>query len=190
MLVASVMMSTVTYLPLFAQSVIRATPTQAGMTVAPMLVGWPVASAISGRLLVRFGYRPLIRAGFLLVAVAATTIFWFLRADSSLVVLGSAMFVAGMGLGTANTSLMIAVQESVPWRERGVATASTMFFRTIGGSLAIGGLGAVLAAAVGAHVSPEVLNRLLGPERGRGLDPVVLATLSGDLEGGCVRSSA
>jgi len=36
----------------------------------------------------------------------------------------------------------------VPWQQRGVATASTMFFRTIGGTLAVGVMGGVLSAAL------------------------------------------
>jgi EmrB/QacA subfamily drug resistance transporter len=183
-LVGSVMSSTVIYLPLYVQAVLAGSPTQAGGTVAPMLVGWPIASALSGRLLPRTGYRPLVRVGFAVVACASVAMALLLRHATSPAVLGGTMFVMGTGMGLANTALLIAVQESASWEERGVATASTMFFRTIGGAIAVGALGAVLAAGMGNHVPAALLNQLLGPEHGRGLDPAVLARLSSDLGGG------
>jgi hypothetical protein len=87
-------------------------------------------------------------------------------------------------LGLANTALLIAVQTSVAWEQRGVATASTMFFRTVGGALAIGGLGAVLAAgfAQDPSIPAFAANQLLGPDHGLSLGPTVLAHLSGVLK--------
>ena len=51
---------------------------------------------------------------------------------------GVITLVFGVGMGFANTALLIAVQTSVDWSERGIATASTMFFRTMGGAIAVG----------------------------------------------------
>jgi EmrB/QacA subfamily drug resistance transporter len=183
-LIGSVMSSTVIYLPLYVQAVLAGSPTQAGGTVAPMLVGWPIASALSGRLLPRTGYRPLVRVGFALVSAASIVVAVLLRGGAGYEALGVAMFGMGLGMGLANTALIIAVQESASWQERGVATASTMFFRTIGGAVAVGALGAILAAGMGDHVPAPLLNQLLGPEHGRRLDPSLLAQLSGALQGG------
>ena len=47
----------------------------------------------------------------------------------------------------------------------------------------VGALGAVLAAGRGEHVPTHLLNQLLGPEHGRGLDATLLVQLSGMLEG-------
>jgi hypothetical protein len=59
-----------------------------------------------------------------------------------------------------------------------------MFFRTIGGTLAVGLLGGVLAASLsGGPATPDQVEQLLGPERGL-LDPAVLASLAGALQGG------
>src|SRR6202041_2118601 len=81
--------------------------------------------------------------------------------------------ICGAGLGLANTALIIAVQTSVAWEQRGVATASTMFFRTIGGTLTVGVLGNILARALARDTSvpADAANALLGPEHGRSLSP-------------------
>jgi EmrB/QacA subfamily drug resistance transporter len=180
----AVMSSTVIYLPLYVQALMAGTPTQAGASVAPMLVGWPIASTLSGRLLLRSGYRPLVRTGFAALTLSSIALALLLREGASIFLLGSTMFVMGAGMGFANTALMIAVQESATWEERCVATASTIFFRTIGGALAVGGLGGVLAAAMEPHVSSSQLNQLLAPDHGAGLNHDLIAQLSAALGGG------
>jgi EmrB/QacA subfamily drug resistance transporter len=181
-LLGGLMMATVIYVPLYVQAVLGGTPTEAGTAVAPMLVGWPIASALSGRLLVRVGMRPLVRAGTIIAAIASFAVAWLLDPHTSLFGLRSAMFLFGVGLGTANTALLIAVQQAVSWEQRGVATASSMFFRTIGGALAVGALGAVLARALGADAPTALVNQLLGPEHGRGIDPALLRPLASAID--------
>ncbi len=184
--VGAVLSSTVIYLPLYVQAVLGGTPTQAGATVSPILIGWPIASTIGGRLLPRTGYRPLVRTGFAVVMTMSIALAVLLRHGASAVPLGLTMFAMGAGMGVANSALIIAVQESATWQERGVATASTIFFRTIGGAVAVGALGAVLAAGIGPNVPASVLNRLLAPEHG-GIDAAVATRVAGQLSAGLYR---
>jgi EmrB/QacA subfamily drug resistance transporter len=192
-LLGAVMMVTLIYVPLFVQAVLHGSPTDAGGSVAPMLVGWPIASTLSGRLLPRFGFRPLVTCGAAVVMASAIALActlaaraepaspWALRAETA---------GLGVGMGLANTALLIAVQASVAWRERGIATASTMFFRTIGGALAVGALGAVLAAALPSTLAPDVVHHLLGPDAhapGHALSPETLARVASGIQGGLAR---
>jgi hypothetical protein len=82
--------------------------------------------------------------------------------------------------------LLIAVQTSVGWEMRGAATASNMFFRTIGGALGVGVMGGVLVARLTEDPSVPVsaANDLLGPEHGHGLSEGLLRQLSGSLTAG------
>jgi EmrB/QacA subfamily drug resistance transporter len=181
-LMGAAMIATVTYVPLWAQSVLGLPPTSAGAAIAPMAVGWPIASAISGRLVPRLGFRRLLVTGFAVSAVAALAVALTLRPGVPLVVVQIIMLGYGAGLGIANPPLLIAVQTSVPWNRRGVATASTLFFRTIGGTLAVGILGGVLAASLtGAGAPAAVVEKLLGPERA-GVDPALVVSVSASLQ--------
>jgi hypothetical protein len=47
-------------------------------------------------------------------------------------------------MGPTSLSLVLAVQHSVTWGQRGVATGAVILLRTIGGALGVGLLGAVL----------------------------------------------
>jgi EmrB/QacA subfamily drug resistance transporter len=180
------MIAMVTYVPLYVQGVLGGTPTEAGSAITPMVIGWPIASTIAGRVLSRVGFRPLVRGGLFVSAVGATALALFLQPGSSVHVAQAATALFGVGLGFANTTLLIAVQTSVPWRQRGVATASTMFARTIGGTLAVGALGGILTAALRSNpsVPPGAADQLVGPTHGMGLDPAVLRALSASLQSG------
>ncbi len=180
LLIGGAMLCAVTFVPLFVQGVLGGTPTQAGTAIAPMAIGWPLASAVSGRLLPRFGFRAMVRLGSVVAFAATLLLAHVLEPGASLKWVRAAMALFGVGLGFANTALVIGVQTSVSWPERGVATASTMFFRTIGGALAIGVLGRMLTASLVASGSfdERTANLLLSPERAHGTDSAHLAGLA------------
>jgi MFS family permease len=180
-LLGALMMGTLIYVPLYVQAVLGGSPTEAGMTVAPMLVGWPLASLTSGHLVKRFAMHPMVRIGTLIAACASFTMSWLLQPAASLLALECAMFFFGVGLGTSNNALLLAVQQAVTWEQRGVATASAMFFRSIGGALAAGALGAILARTLGPDVPIALINQLLGPTHGRDLDPALIRPLASSL---------
>jgi Na+/melibiose symporter-like transporter len=169
MLMGGVMLGILMYTPLYVQSVLQTSPTGAGASVAPMLVGWPLAAALGGRMLKRVGYRKLVRVG-LLVGCLSTSAMWLVVTHAvSLFALQVSTLGFGIGMGLANISLLIAVQETVDFRSRGAATAVTMFFRNVGGTVAVGALGVLVAHAVRDDVSPQLLSELLGPGGVRGL---------------------
>jgi EmrB/QacA subfamily drug resistance transporter len=147
-LIGGSLLSALTFVPLFVQGVAGGSPTEAGAAIAPMAIGWPLASALAGRLLPKVGFRPLVRAGLALNAIAAIGLAVMLDADASPGLPRFLMALFGIGLGFANTALLIAVQSSVGWQRRGVTTASTMLFRMLGGALAVGGLGELLAKSL------------------------------------------
>lgn len=185
------MLGLVTFVPLYAQGVLGASPTEAGTTIAAMAVTWPVASAITGRLIVKVGFRPLVRIGYFVVGAAAVGLTFAMAAGASLTTLRIGSAALGIGMGIANTPLVIAVQTSVGFSQRGVATSSTMFFRNIGGTVAVGAMGVVLARTLLAGAASEagganLVARILGPER-RGIEPTTLASIAADLSLGLTR---
>lgn len=183
------MIGIVTFLPLYAQGVLGASPTEAGAAIAPMAVGWPIASAISGRLLPRLGFRPLVRFGMIVVALSTVGLALAISRGATGGELRTASAIFGIGMGFANTAQVIAVQTSVAYNERGVATASTMFFRSIGGTIGVGVMGVVLARALMDNAvtreagGAELVARILGPDR-KTVAASILTAISGDLQRG------
>jgi MFS family permease len=158
-----VMIGIATYVPLYVQAVANGTPTEAGAAITPMVVGWPVAAFVAGRVLPRVGYRPLIIPGFVLIGGSALALPLLAHPDASPWVLRLVSTAMGAGMGLANTALLIVVQSNVPWARRGIATASSMFSRTIGATLAVGAMGALLTRVVHAesNVSPDLMHAIL-----------------------------
>ncbi len=185
-LFSAAMFGATTYVPLFVQGVLGGTPTEAGGMITPMLVGWPLCAIFAGRMMVRVGFRPLIVGGLGLAGFSTVVMALVLKPGAPLLLPGLAMGLFGAGLGFAATALLIAVQTSVGWEMRGAATASNLFFRTIGGALGVGVMGGVLVARLTADPSVPVsaANDLLGPDHGRGLGEELLRQLSGSLAEG------
>jgi len=155
LLMGTLMYVAAAFVPMFTQGVLGGTAIDAGMTLAPMSIGWPIASTTSGWLLMRFGYRPFILAG---AAFGILGCLLLAAADpgSGKGPVMVAMFFLGMGLGFTSTPYLLAVQNAVPWNRRGVATSSVQFFRSIGGAIAVAALGAVLNAHLASQLGREV----------------------------------
>lgn len=165
-LLGATMMGTLFYAPLYAQGALDFSTTDAGASIAPMLVGWPIASALTTRMLAKIGFRSPVWIGSLII-FASLGIFAFVAGrHPSLIELQLAMFAYGFGMGLTNIALVISVQSSVAWGQRGVVTGAAIFARSMGGALGVGALGAVLANALASKLTPEEVSALLHPHAG------------------------
>ncbi|HZO16675.1 MAG TPA: MDR family MFS transporter [Polyangiaceae bacterium] len=165
LLLGAAMMGSLNFLPLHVQGVLGGMPTEAGLVIAPMLVGWPIASAATSRLLTRVGYRRPVWLGSAITTISLLLLAPLVVARAPAWTLGAAMGLFGVGMGLVNTAIIIGVQASVGWEQRGVATATNMFARTMGGALGVGGLGAILAQRLDRVLSNDVASALLDPHR-------------------------
>lgn len=132
------------FLPLYFQDSLFVSPTQSGLRMMPMMIGVTVTSFAVGRMIARSGeYRryPIVGSfvGVLgLVAIAqidGSTKYWTLLLPMALM---------GIASGAVFTTTSIAAQNAVEFSDLGVATATIMFFRSLGGSIALAVFGTVL----------------------------------------------
>ena len=147
------MFGVTTYVPLFVQGVKGGSATDAGVVLTPLLLSWPISSYLSGRLVIRLGYRITAVAGAILTTLGAAMLLFFQR-GTGLPFIVVAMLFMGTGLGMDSTSFVLSVQNAVPWRLRGVATASTQFVRTIGGTIGVAIMGTILNIQIAARFTP------------------------------------
>ena len=144
-LVGAALFGTIIYVSLYLQVVHGTTPTVAGLKLLPLMGGLLAASIWGGRKISKIGrYRAFPIAGTALISVG---LFLLSRVGVSTgyVILSAAMLVLGLGLGLVMPVLVLAVQNAVPRPEMGVATASSIFFRSIGGSFGVAIFGAIFA---------------------------------------------
>ncbi|HEU5230147.1 MAG TPA: MDR family MFS transporter [Ktedonobacteraceae bacterium] len=148
-----IMFGITSYVPLFVQGVKGGTATSAGLVLGPFLLAWPIASTASGRIVLRLGYRFTAGMGAFLTMIGVSMVTLFTAQTSTPFVITS-MVLIGSGMGFSSTSYMLSVQNAVPWNLRGVATASTQFFRTIGGTVGVAVMGTILNAQMAIRFSP------------------------------------
>jgi len=124
-------------LPLYLQLVKGATPTESGLLLIPMMIGIMGGSVLSGQLTARTGkYKIFPVIGTALLAIAFFAMLT-VTVDSPYWLLDLFFLAIGLGLGLCMQTLLIAVQNTVPAKDMGVATSSATFFRQLGGTLGV-----------------------------------------------------
>ena len=147
------MFGSIVFLPLFLQVVIGVSATNSGLLLVPLMAGVLTTSIVSGRIITRTGrYKRYPVAGTALTAVAL----FLLSTMSPATTLPVAMvFMAllGLGIGLVMQVLVIAVQNAVAMSDLGVATSSSMFFRSLGGAFGAALFGAILSSTLAANLT-------------------------------------
>ena len=156
------MFGSLNFVPLFAQAVLGASATQAGITLTPMSLSWTFTSILAGWLLLKVGYRSLALVGSVLLVVG-TLLMARISDTTSLIALMAFMSLMGAGMGLSVPAFLIAVQSTVEKRELGVATSTIQFSRSIGGTFGVSTLGIFLTL------------RLASALRAAGLDPAAVS---------------
>lgn len=188
------MIGLITYLPTYVQGVMGGSPLVAGFTLTAMSIGWPISSVVSGRLMVSLGVRPTALIGGVL-GLLSGLLFLFLSPERGALYAALASLFMGFGMGFLSTTFIVAIQNSVPWERRGVATATNMFMRILGNAFGAALLGGVLNLSLTRHLAQRggadsalgdlTLDRmqvLLDP--GAGADPALLDALRNSLASG------
>ncbi|MEU1397437.1 MDR family MFS transporter [Micromonospora zamorensis] len=131
-------------------------PTEAGLLTIPMMAGVLGSSIIAGRLITKSGkIKPYIVAGSILL-VAGFALLGTIDHETSLVIVGAAMFIVGVGVGMTMQNLVLAVQNTVSLKDIGAASSSVAFFRSLGGTIGVSVLGAVLARRVTDQITHDL----------------------------------
>jgi EmrB/QacA subfamily drug resistance transporter len=145
-----------TYLPQYLQVVKGASPTVSGLLTLPLVAALLVASIGSGKVITRTGrWKAFPLVGLLLVALGLF-LFSRLHAGTALPVTCGYMAVLGLGLGMTMQVLILAVQNTTPMRDMGIATSAASFFRSMGGSVGVAMFGAILTSRLTAAL-PRLL---------------------------------
>jgi MFS family permease len=155
--IGAVLFGITIYVPVYMQGVLGASATSSGVVLIPLTLGWVVASFTSGQLISRTGrYRiyPLIGST---VVLLGTILLTTLDTETSQALASAYLVVIGVGMGLMFQTFVIATQNRVDPADLGVATAAIQFFRSMGGSLAVAVLGALLIARLPANVDPNRL---------------------------------
>ncbi|MFE6685692.1 MFS transporter [Streptomyces sp. NPDC057743] len=137
-------------IPQYLQIVKGASPTKSGLEMLPLMAGMMIASIVSGQITAKTGrYKVFPIIGTALMVGAMLLFHFRVQWDTPLWETMVYMLVFGLGLGGCMQTLVLAVQNAVPPKDMGVATASSTFFRQMGATAGTAIFLSVLFSTVG-----------------------------------------
>jgi EmrB/QacA subfamily drug resistance transporter len=125
------------FISLYMQQVLGYSPIHAGLSYLPLAVTIIVAAGLGGQLVTRFGFKAVLAAGMLLVALGLV---WFSRVSVSGGFTGDILgpsLLAAIGLGFGFVTSTIAAVSGVEEREQGLASGLINTSQQIGGALGL-----------------------------------------------------
>ncbi len=162
LIVGFALFGSVTFLPLFFQTVFGASPTDAGLRLIPLMGGLLVTSILSGRVISSTGhYRRFPIAGTALMTIGLLALSR-LNVNTSSLAADASLLVLGLGLGMVMQVLVLAVQNAVDYSMLGAATSGVTLARGIGGAIGAAVFGTIFSTHLRA-----ALHGVIGGSLGR-----------------------
>ncbi len=148
----------IAFLPMFLQAVIGMSATNSGTTLIPLMIGVMITILASGFLLKRTGYKLWLVIG---PPISAFGLYMMstLHQGSSQTDAIVYLIIVGAGLGAVMSNYMVAAQNVMNKKEMGVVTSSMTLFRSVGGTIGVTILGAIVNSRM-----VEELNKNLSPQ--------------------------
>jgi EmrB/QacA subfamily drug resistance transporter len=158
--VGAVLIGLTSYVPTYLEGTIHVEPIIAGLAVAALTIGWPIAASLSGRFYLRIGFRNTALLGTA-IAIVGAVVLALTASHPSVLFVAVSCFIVGLGMGLIATPTLIAAQSSVAWNERGVVTGTNLFARSIGSSVGVAVFGAIansiIAGSIGGEKDPATV---------------------------------
>ncbi|MFD3447948.1 MDR family MFS transporter [Microbacteriaceae bacterium 4G12] len=124
------------YIPIFVQGVLGGSASNAGLILTPMMLGSVIGSQMGGQLASRTSYRNimLISGAFFITGIYLLST---LTVDTSRAIVTVFMILAGFGVGFSFSVLSMASIHGLDMRQRGSATSTNSFSRSLGMTLGV-----------------------------------------------------
>jgi len=124
------------YIPIFVQGVMGGNATNSGYVLLPMMVGTVVTATGAGFLMSKLSYRTIL-ASTLLLLVAGLGLLSTISEETSRLTITLYMILVGLGIGASFSILTNAAIHTLSPNQRGTATATLNFLRSMGMMLGI-----------------------------------------------------
>ncbi|WP_369902852.1 MDR family MFS transporter [Bacillus manliponensis] len=146
------------YIPIFIQGVLGGSASNAGLILTPMMVGSVVGSQVGGQLATRTSYRNIMLTSSILF-ITGIYLLSTITADTSRMMVTLFMVLAGLGVGFSFSVLSMSSIHGLQMRERGSATSTNSFSRSLGMTL-----GVTIFGTIQNHIFTNELNAIVPPE--------------------------
>ncbi len=142
------MFGTSVFLAQYMQLARGANATQSGLMTIPMMAGLLIVSTVAGALISKHGKWKAIMVTGSVLQLLGLFLLGTIHYDTNFALVSLYMFALGAGLGMVMQNLVLIVQNAVTPAEIGVASSGIAFFRSLGGTIGVSVLGALMATKV------------------------------------------
>ncbi|MFB2597654.1 MDR family MFS transporter [Herbiconiux sp. P17] len=172
------MFGTSVFLSQYMQLARGKTPTESGLLTIPMIGGVLISSIVIGQVISRTGkWKRYMVTGSILLTIGLA-LMGTIRYDTSFFLVFVYMFVMGAGVGMVMQNLVLIVQNAVDPRQIGTASASVAFFRSLGGTIGVSVMGAVLGSRITTLVTDGIVKLGIDPSQAGNLGDGGIPNLS------------
>ena len=146
------LLAVVSYIPLFVQAGLGLSINTSSEILDAFLLPMIVASVIGGTLVTRTSYRNLTVVGLLIATVGAYTL-TLLSATVGVAQIMESVAITGFGVGMTFSATFLAIQNSAPRKQIGIASSLPQFMGNLGGTVGLAILGTIQVNTFASKVS-------------------------------------
>lgn len=172
LMVGMTLFAVVIYLPLFIQAVLKQTATSSGAVITPMTLAMGAGAVVIGFVIARIGRYQFIAIIGALVMTGGIYLFSQMNTSTTLFEVTRNMIIVGVGMGLLQPVMTLAVQNAIPRTRLGVGTGAVTYLRSMGSTLGV----AIIGAVVNNTVTTELAKRLPAEANSlpKKLDPAII----------------
>lgn len=144
-------------IPLYVQAVYGGTATNAGVILLPLMVSASAGAQVAGQLVSKFSYRAIMLVS-VVIFFSGMLLLSTIDNNTTRTALSIYMIIAGLGMGCSFSLTSLATQHNIVPQNRGIATSTNTFFRTLGMSLGVTILGTIQNNIFKSHLAGALGN--------------------------------
>jgi EmrB/QacA subfamily drug resistance transporter len=167
-LISASMVGMIVFIPIFMQQVHHLRAFGSGLMLLALSGAATLAAFAGGRLVAAIGRYKLVTIAGLAINVLGMFLMSTTTNTTPLALTAAYVMLSGLG-GAVMPVMLVAVQNVLDAADHGAGTASTNFFRSVGGSFGAAIFGSVLIRQVTAHIDAVPSHQRLGADLGYAL---------------------
>jgi EmrB/QacA subfamily drug resistance transporter len=149
------------FLPMYLQSVIGLSPTNAGLSLMVLMMSLNTSAGLAGQLLGRVQRYKILPMCTLVIAIAAMTFLALWTDGMTIVTFEVLLLLIGVGFGPVPSLCAVAMQNRVAQHQLGIAVGTMSFSRNLFTTMLVALLGTIVLSATSA-IEPGTAGRFGG----------------------------
>ena len=146
------LLAVVSYIPLFVQAGLGRSINTSSEILDAFLLPMIVASVIGGSLVTKLSYRTLTVIGMVLATIGAYTLTLF-NGTVGTIQIAESVALTGFGVGMTFSATFLAIQNSAPRKQIGIASSLPQFMGNLGGTIGLAILGTIQVNTFSSKIS-------------------------------------